>query len=795
MNKIKLLLFSVFCYMQAVSQDAAFHVLDYVPAPGQHINITNLGTPAAALNITAKVSASVSLGSFGGYIVLGFTQPCVNHPDNPYGIDFTVFGNAFGGSSEPGVVWVMKDENKNGLPDDTWYEIAGSSHFHPATVRNYQVTYSPSGTRDVKWKDNKGQSGILPANSFNLQEYYPAAEFFPQYPRDSVTFSGTLLQHVIDDAVAGEIKLPPPVFGYADSYPLKQGISLFLPDNPYTKEIEGAGGDPVDISWAVDEHGDYVNLDTVHFVKIVSASLASVGWLGEISTDVAWIEPTRPNKLIKGKENLLVVYPYPVKILKGSSIQLYTKYFEQGRKQDKNMQYEVQGEETVSVSTSGRVTGLQAGTAQVKISAGNETALVPLHVVVPGSITFLSTFTSVYPGDTIQLSAKVLDNTNNHIECPVVYHSSNTQTGKIIEKEGIYYFVALRSGETILSATVEGFQTETQVRVNVMSPDDKIRVLLSVKKEDENLLPLQMVEVAAANINSLVENRRSDYSSIEKPTLAHAVAAGLQRAGAGFHFRDDEAAGGELYLYKIEDNGMFTYGWGGKTQPAGYARGWIALLNSTHYINGFDKIEVSSGDTVFLYHVSNLSNDWIFTRLLPEKFTAEQGESIGVWLQKAACNFSGANITTAGFLPVAGAEVQAGNRYITDADGFTSVTASGSFPMIITSGIDAALIGEDIASGIAPVKNQLLQVYPNPAQNELYISVSGMSANGFPQSGFISGPNHSKVMIYNLKGKILMNKEIAEFPARIDLTPIPKGFYQLVVITGGQWETHKFVRQ
>jgi hypothetical protein len=133
--------------------------------------------------MTENFSSLVSLGSFGGYIVLEFEKVCVNHPDNPYGIDFTIFGNAFSGSSEPGVVWVMQDENQNGLPDDTWYEIAGSHHFHSKTVQNYEVTYFKTDSRDVFWKDNSGETGWIAANSFNLQEYYPTEQYFPLYPK------------------------------------------------------------------------------------------------------------------------------------------------------------------------------------------------------------------------------------------------------------------------------------------------------------------------------------------------------------------------------------------------------------------------------------------------------------------------------------------------------------------------------------------------------------------------------------------------------------------------------------
>ena len=104
-------------------------VFEYTPAPGQFINETNTGgfdgtqtTPEAAVAYATqrmKEKNFVSLGGFGGYIVVGFDHSI----DNTGSYDFGVEGNSFKGSSEPGIVWVMQDENGNGKPDDTWFEL------------------------------------------------------------------------------------------------------------------------------------------------------------------------------------------------------------------------------------------------------------------------------------------------------------------------------------------------------------------------------------------------------------------------------------------------------------------------------------------------------------------------------------------------------------------------------------------------------------------------------------------------------------------------------------------------
>jgi len=97
---------------------------EYKPAPGQFINKEPFGTHNAAQSIVGTINGGLSLGAFGGYVIFSFEEPVKNHPDNPFGVDFIIFGNPMPTFSEPGIVSVMKDENGNRLPDDTWYELA-----------------------------------------------------------------------------------------------------------------------------------------------------------------------------------------------------------------------------------------------------------------------------------------------------------------------------------------------------------------------------------------------------------------------------------------------------------------------------------------------------------------------------------------------------------------------------------------------------------------------------------------------------------------------------------------------
>ena len=95
------------------------------------------------------------------------------------GYNFSITGNAFKGSSEPGIVYVMQDTNGNTLPDDEWYELKGSEYGKEETVQDYAVTYyrpTYSGA-DVQWKDNQGVKGKIDY----LKQYHDQPIYYPAW--------------------------------------------------------------------------------------------------------------------------------------------------------------------------------------------------------------------------------------------------------------------------------------------------------------------------------------------------------------------------------------------------------------------------------------------------------------------------------------------------------------------------------------------------------------------------------------------------------------------------------------
>lgn len=338
-------------------------VLKYMPAPGQYINSSPWGIPHSTESITGGINGSLCLGSFGGYVVFRFDGAVDNDPGNPYGVDFIIFGNALEDFSEPGIVSVMKDDNNNGIADDIWYELAGSNYYFSSTRKNYEVTYFNKGNgQNVPWNDNQGNGGYIYANSFHTQNYYPDTDSFPHVPSDAFTLYGTCIHQEPDTTEKPFIKLYRKAFGYADNQP-RGAAPYHVPDNPYTRVMENAGGDSFDIDWAVDQSGNYVDLDKIHFIKVHNAVLGNTGWLGELSTEITGAVDVMPDNSISGVIDMIVLKDIPEQI-DTNAFQLEVFVFQQGRLQsgkhlnwltDREDAY-VDNEHILRVKSNGKVT-------------------------------------------------------------------------------------------------------------------------------------------------------------------------------------------------------------------------------------------------------------------------------------------------------------------------------------------------------------------------------------------------------------------------------------------------------
>ncbi len=322
---------SAVCCMTVLAETPYIsHVWEYRPAPGQFVNELpeyEEGDDANMMRLKAEEAIAdnnlgmISLGGWGGYVVFGFDHEVKNVQDE---YDFVVLGNAFysdagyeqegrkGGSCEPGIVMVSRDDNGNGKPDDEWYELAGSEHNNPKTVHGYEVTYyrpaaghqpTPSvnnkaltDTTYILWQDNQSSEGYIYKLKYHTQSYFPE-----WLDKDTMVFTGTKLpDNYTDESGEGTYYvLYAYPWGYADNH-------------PNTSEQA-----KMKIDWAVTAEGEPANLSGIHFVKVYTGVNQQCGWIGETSTEIMGAQDLHASTVL---ENVRVDYKKETYTITGMKI-------------------------------------------------------------------------------------------------------------------------------------------------------------------------------------------------------------------------------------------------------------------------------------------------------------------------------------------------------------------------------------------------------------------------------------------------------------------------------------------
>jgi hypothetical protein len=217
-----------------------------------------------------------SLGAIGGYIVWKL-QKAGNS-------NVRIIGNAFGSWNEAGIVWVSADDNHNGLPDDTWYELKGSededAKYKNFVTRSYGIRFVLAAgegytneygqtVEEIYWVDSKGRTGRMAGG-------WSSAWGVPQTDHAWVELGATLLKdegHICDGAIHEMVF----DWGYVDS------MNRNAPDS-------GRDADRFYISDAIRADGTPANLPYIDFVRVQSGLFYYGGVFGEISTEINWGE-------------------------------------------------------------------------------------------------------------------------------------------------------------------------------------------------------------------------------------------------------------------------------------------------------------------------------------------------------------------------------------------------------------------------------------------------------------------------------------------------------------------------
>ena len=477
---------SILCAASAATH--ASRVIEYRPGPGQFLNLdltlnpgAALGSPESSTDLTDE--GVVSLGAFGGYIILGFDAPVTNDPHNPYGVDFTISGNTVDdsrghSSCEPAAVMVMKDSNGNGIPDDgEWYELAGSDYWFDSTRRHTAITYTNplyTNAHPITWTasslgNGDRLSGALLTVGAHTQPYYPDPFTYPDTPTGALTLDGTMIKGSADRRNPnGVYSYRSPAFGYADSHTNNPTPSS--PRNPYYADERGGVADGFDISWAVDREGRHVDLDRIDFIKIYTASAANLGWLGESSAEIDAVTVTEPDPSYTPDDyylNYICVSQATVAL--GATASFPAKLFKNGRPQSDVVPVYTLSDPTVgSISSDGVFTPLKEGKTTLTVTTIDGVTPDEVEITVTSVNGVICTLgarpsaaakTDCIVGEKILLPMESTDNFKDvtgsnagdrYCFDTYSWHSTNPAVGTV-DHNGL--FTALSEGTTIISAT------------------------------------------------------------------------------------------------------------------------------------------------------------------------------------------------------------------------------------------------------------------------------------------------------------------------------------------------------
>jgi hypothetical protein len=227
-------------------------VISYNPGSGFSPNFTNssaaLGAPASGSGITPfappfSTSQIVSIGA-GGSLTLQFNTPIINNPANAYGVDMMIFGNSF---------FVITSGS-------------GSSAVTSGTIFTSTVS-----TRVEVSADGSTWFTLDPSHAPNVGTLFPTDgtgnPFLPVNPTlTSADFNGLNLS----------------------------GIRSLYGGS--------AGGTGFDLSWARDDNGNSVDLQSANFVRIdvlsgrtqidaISAVPEPCSWMIAAIGSAIWLKP------------------------------------------------------------------------------------------------------------------------------------------------------------------------------------------------------------------------------------------------------------------------------------------------------------------------------------------------------------------------------------------------------------------------------------------------------------------------------------------------------------------------
>lgn len=776
-------------FISAKAQKADLTLIDYVPAPGQFINTPGIGTPEGAQETVENKSGLVTLGSFGGYVTFKLNDPVYNDAQHPYGVDFIVFGNAFTGSAEPGIVMVQKDDNGNGLPDGQWYELAGSDYYFSSTKKNYEITFTnPGGTeaQDVPWTDNFGGSGAVKANSFHKQPYYPTAEFFPSYPQDQMSFTGTLVaSRTYQDESSGIWYNGAYRYGYCDNTPSKSNGDLSIPSNPYGEDATpGAGGDGFDISWAVDAEGNRVALDRIDFVRIYTSSNTDAGVIGEVSTEFAYLSVVAKNAAIQGETRAVVMAPVPRIASAGENVQIEALAFDKGIPSGKDIKWVVDQPDVASIDENGVLTVIGNGLVHVEARLKEDESVkeeVAIQCAFPGGITIEDAFTQAFVDVKQELKAVAKDADDQIIEDAVfTYQISPEGIAEIVEEDGNTYFKGIQPGQVDLNITTSSLEgVSANIHITVLPVLEDLQVNVSIASPAGTILANKQVNVNELNLNSYIDSEELIDFMYYSPIHA-VVAAYKQNLDINnLKLTKDAQGNNQLYISKIahkKGSALIQFnGFGGSTS-SGKNKAWILLYNGQPLVTDLNAPELTDGDQITLYYVENTNESWNYDNVVANKIEGELSETFEITATRQQNNLQNYVVHSSN-APLEDQIYVNGEKFqVNGVDQYTNAEGKASLKFK-EEGLKNVSVGEGqlqinvLASGLTPIDQiSSIQLYPTIVDD--YFTIEQEESNEL------------HVQVIDICGKQLLQQTVGKGKQRVSCNQLHRGMY-LVRIQDG----------
>ncbi len=299
----------------------ATQVISYRPAPGQFVQdpafnnpLAALGPPIGAGTFDGDSTKAVTLGGFGGTLVLGFDHTILDDPRNPLGLDCIVFANAFWATDNPNRRWgepatieIALDTNANGLADDPWFLIPGSHLPNPPALWQSQTwdddVNDPTHPPEHSWWIPPGEQGQWQTWAYRL----------PQNPfENSLILENPNGQQATEEGIWGYADCSPTLIlgdmnsdNTIDNYDITPDRFYTSPDNPFAVGIDpgSGGGDAFDIAWAIDpQTNQTAALPGFDFIRFTNATNVLFGPFGERSAEICGVAdvPPTPHKQTQG---------------------------------------------------------------------------------------------------------------------------------------------------------------------------------------------------------------------------------------------------------------------------------------------------------------------------------------------------------------------------------------------------------------------------------------------------------------------------------------------------------------